>query len=323
MDSDELAELRALLAAQSAQISALVSALRPASQSSLTVRELYRQYEIAQKHRPGWRTAAHMVSPFVAMHGERDATGLLVADWTAYRVSRDDLAPSSLNYTLRVVKAMLRWAKAEGLLTAAPQLCDAKKQKAKKHRETAPTEDDVGRILAEAEGARDRVIILCACDSGMRNSEIRHLQWHWIDRVAMQIHLPAAITKSRKARSVPMTERLLAAIDAIPRDIRSPFVLRSPRTNGPYSQPHMTVMWQELARRAGLRPADGEGRVRLHDGRHGFATNAAERGIRIEVISEILGHATLEQTREYVQPRKGDLEEARKRFEAGIKRETR
>jgi integrase len=237
-------------------------------------------------------------------------------------VRRSDLAPSSLNYSMRVLKALLRWGKAEGLVETLPQLLEAKKQKAKRHRETAPTQAEVGRLLDEADRARDRVIVLCACDAGMRNTEIRKLERAWVDRARMEIRLPDTITKGHKSRVVPMTSRLLAAIDAIPRDIRSPLVLVSPRSGGPYSQGHMTIMWRRLAELAQLEAAPGERRVRLHDGRHGAGTNMAEAGVPIEIIQRILGHASLDQTADYVQRRSGDLPRARALLEAVIKRDS-
>lgn len=312
-------ELRATLAAMAAQIAELTARAAPVA-VSLSFGDLYARCEKAQQHRPGWVTSAHLLRPLVKHWGAREVASLVVADWTAYRVERSDLAPTSLNTALACLMALLRWGKREGLYQAVPQLCEARRLKAKKHRETAPTEADVGKLLEEANRGRDRYIILAACDAGLRNSEIRLMEWGWVDRLAMVIHLPAAITKSRKARTVPMTRRLLHAIDAIPRDIRSPLVLRSPRTGGAYSQNWMSLMWRALAEQAELVAAHGEIRVRLHDGRHGFATNAVERGVRIEVLQKILGHATLQQTADYVSSRSGDLDAARDLFEAGIKR---
>jgi integrase len=318
LDDDKLL---AILAAQSRLIEELRDRLAPA-RATVPVSYVYQQYEIAQQHRAGWRSAKCMLGPVVALLGSRDVASLQVADWTAYRVSRAGLAPSSLNYTMRCLKAMVRWAKAEGLVASVPQLCEAKKQTAKRHRETAPTQCEVGRLLDEADRARDRVIVLCACDAGMRNTEIRKLERAWVDRTRMEIRLPDTITKGHKSRVVPMTSRLLAAIDAIPRDIRSPLVLVSPRSGGPYSQGHMTIMWRRLAELAQLEAAPGERRVRLHDGRHGAGTNMAEAGVPIEIIQRILGHASLDQTADYVQRRSGDLPKARALLEAVIKRDS-
>lgn len=312
-------ELRAELAAQRAQIAALIAALQPAA-PSLTVAEIYAACDTAQGARPGWKTNRYMLAPIVKLLGDRAVASLLAADWTAYRLSRKDLAPASRNLALRCLKALIRWGKREGFYRDLPQLLDARKETQKKHRETATTEADVGKLLAEADRVRDRVIVLCACDSGMRNTEIRLLQWSWVDRIAMVIHLPSAITKGHKARVVPMTARQLAAIDAVPRDIKSPYVLRSQRGGGPYCRNYMSCLWRNLATDAKLVAAEGEKRVHLHDGRAGWVTTSLERGVPIEAVSEMAGHATLEQTREYKR-RRSDVGAARALFEAGIERD--
>jgi integrase/recombinase XerD len=314
------AELRALLAAQARLITELSERIAP-TRPTITVAELYKTCEISQQHRPGWVTSAHLLRPLIKRWGSRDVASLMVADWTAYRVERSDLAATSLNSVLACLLAMVRWGKREGMYPAVPQLCEAKRLKAKKHRESATTEEDVEHLLFESDLARDTFIILAANDAGLRNSEIRLLEHSWVDRARLQINLPAAITKSRRARSVPITRRLLASIDALPRDIRSPLVLRSPRTGGAYSRNWMSMIWRGLAERAELKPAAGEKRVPLHSGRRGYATRAVERGVRIEVLQQILGHANLQQTADYVASRPTDLSSARETFERGIERD--
>lgn len=322
MDSDELRALRALIAAQSAQIGALVAAIKPAP-NALTVAALYAMYEAANRSRVSWCTTLFRLRPVVKALGARLASSLTVADWTAYRLPREGtLSVRTLNHELSWIKAMARWGVAQGLLETEPPVCAAKKAKCKKHRETAPSEADVGRLLEEAR-AVERVIVLCACDSGMRRNEIRQLQWSWIDRERMELALPNWACKGGRGRTVPMTTRQLAAIDTMVRDIRSPYVLTNPKTGKPYHRGRFSHWWRELARLAGIEAVPGETRVHLHDGRHGYATNAAKRGVRIEVIQEILGHASLDQTRDYVSTSDADLPAARAVFEAGIQSDIR
>lgn len=314
------AELRALLAAQARLIAELSDRLAPAVAPSILLAELYRRYEVARRGAPAWGSSSAMLRPFVARYADRDAASLDVRDWGAYRDSRAELAPSSRNLSLWLVKAMLRWGVAEGLLKEDPPLCKARTQPQKDHRETAPTEGDVTRLLAEVRQPRERVIVLCAVDSGMRRNEIRQLQWTWVGRG--EIAIPNWAAKGGRGRVVPASRRQLAAVEAMPRVLRSQYVLANPETGEPYARPMLTKWWRELAALAGLQAAPGEVRVRLHDGRHGFATNAVGRGVRIEVVSEILGHASLEQTKAYVQSRPTDLAVARELFEAGIPRQS-
>jgi integrase len=310
------AELRAILAAQARLIAELSERLAP-TRRSVPLGELYAHHEAARKARPAWYSVKAMLLPFVDRYRERDAGSLVVQDWMAYREARTDLAPSSRNLTLAYVKSMLRAAVASGLLDVEPKLCAAPTEKQKDHRETAPNEDEVQRLLSVCTKPRERVIVLCACDSGMRRNEIRQLQWSWINRERREIRLPNWACKGERGRVVPATPRELAAIDNMPRDIRSPYVLRNAKGN-PYAVQMFTNWARALATAAGLQAVPGEERVHLHDLRHGYATNAVERGARIEVVSEILGHASLEQTRAYVQSRPRDLEAAREAFESGI-----
>jgi hypothetical protein len=181
------AELRALLAAQSRLIAELSERLAPA-RKTVPLGELYARYEVARKARPAWHSVKAMLWPFVDRYRERDAAGLVVQDWMAYREARtaqaqpengviaySPLSPSSRNLTLAYVKSMLRSAVAGGLLDVEPKLCIAPTEKQKDHRETAPNEEEVQRLLAVCTKPRERVIVLCACDSGMRRNEIRQL----------------------------------------------------------------------------------------------------------------------------------------------------
>lgn len=276
---------------------------------------------MARKKTAGWPSAKYMLGPFVARYGDRSSAELGLRDWGDYREQRAELAPGSRNFTLAKIKAMLRWALADGLLLSEPAICSARTEPQKDHRETAPTEADNQRVLAEVTKARELVIVLCATDAGMRRNEIRQLQWPWVAVDGERITIPNWAAKGGKGRTVPATYRLYSAIRTMPRDIRSEYVITNPDTGQPYCKAMFTKWSRELIAASGIQPAPGEVRVRLHDLRHGYATNAVERGVRIEVVSDILGHASLEQTRAYVQRRPGDLSAARETFQAGIERD--
>lgn len=312
-------ELRALFAAQQKQLDALAGA--KAELAAPELYELFELYKTSQLKRAGWRSLESMVRPFVDALADRPAGALAVVDWTGWRDSRAELAASTRNYILRMLKAFFRWAVAEGRLSTEPPMCRARAQPAKKGRETAPTEDDNSELLKACQTQRERVIVLCAVDSGMRRNEIRQLQWDWIR--GRDIAIPNWAAKKGRGRVVPATRRQLEAIHAMPRMLRSPYVLGDPETGLPYHPQTFTWWWSELRRRTSVLAAPGEGSVRLHDGRHGYATNAVGRGVRLETVSEILGHASIQQTMTYVQRRPRDLDQAREAFEAGIAKDRR
>lgn len=317
-----------MIAAQTALITALVESQRPASQPTTTVRELYTEYEKANKSRAAsWPTIFYLLRPVVAELGLRVAHELQVSDWTTYRTANEGkYSGSTLNQQLAWLKTMLRWNHEQGALATLPHLCKAKPAKVKIARETATTEDDVVKVLPHAR-AIQRIMVLGVCDAMMRRNEIRQLQRGWLDRERMEIRLPDWACKGRRGRTVFMTRRLLTAIDAIPRHISSPYVLTNPKTGTLYHKVTLGKWWRALAEKAELQPVPGEVRVHLHDGRAGAATEASDRGVPIEDISEMLGHASLETTRIYLRRhgrRKHDaLARARERFESGIKNDRR
>lgn len=313
-------ELRALLAAQSRLIAELSERLAP-TVSTLTLRELYARYEASSKARRSWDTIMYLLRPTVREYGARPAASLRVTDWTTFRAAGEGKwSGSTLNQQLAWLKTLLRWGVDQGLLPVEPHLCRAKPAKVKIARETAPTEDDAAAMLALA-GARMRVVVLCVFDAGMRRNEYRQLQRAWLDRERMEIRMPNWACKGSRGRTTQLTSRLLRAIDAIPRDIRSPYVLTNADTGEPFAAATYTKLWRALAADAGLQAVPGEVRVRGHDGRHGFATQAVCRGVRLEVVSDMLGHASLETTRIYVQRRGSDLAKAREDFERGIEKD--
>lgn len=323
------AELRALLAAQARLITELSERIAP-SRQSLTVAELYKKYEKVERKAATQKAYQGRLKPFVAALGDRDVMSLRVADWTAYRAERatEVIGPekdrhkrkaSTLNLELGVVRVMLSWAVDQELISADP-LARTKRVKTRKHRETAPRPREVDELIAEVSGPQ-LVVILCACDAGMRCSEIASLSWDWIDRRAMTIALPNWACKGERGGIIPMTARLRDAIDAIPRSIRSPWVLSSNRgPDGRYNRRTLTRWWRAAADAAGLQAAPGDGKVHLHDGRHSAASCAVAAGVPIEVVSKsLLRHASIAQTLDYLQLPPPDLDMARMLIEDGIK----
>lgn len=299
------------------------------SAPSITVGQLFEKYRAANQSRKSWETIRGKLWPFVESLTDRDVMSLRVLDWSDYRADREKQeipvgvpgrfrAAHTINLELQWVKAMCSWAVVQGRIPYNP-LAAAKSVRTKSKRSTAPNEDEVGRLLMHADDVL-RVVILCAADSGLRRGEILGLRWEWVDRDEMVVRLPAWICKSGRARTVPLTQRTLEAMDVVPRHLRSSYVLTNPRTGDPYSDVTMTNWFRAMAARSGVQAAPGE-KVVMHSLRHGFATNAVRRGVRLEVVSGMLGHASLDQTRDYIEVVDVDVAEGRAIFEAGIAKE--
>ena len=138
------------------------------------------------------------------------------------------------------------------------------------------------------------------------------------DRAAKRIHLGGEACKGGKPRAVPATQRLLDAIEAVPRHFRSPWVLTNPQTGDPFHENSLSRWFRELADAAGVEAAPGDRRPRLHDNRHGAATNAARRGVPLPAIQTMLGHEHLSTTETYINMPAEDYGVTIAAIEAGI-----
>lgn len=317
-------------------IAAALEVLRRRTQgaSALTVGALYEKYEAAMRRSRSWEYIERRLRPVVATLREVAVTGLRPSDWTQYATARLETPiregkpkkfdARTINAELTWLKAMCNWGVRETLITFNP-LASVRALKVRRGRETAPAEDEITRALAACETLEQRVMVLCGADAGMRRGEIVQLRHDWVDYAAKRIHLPGWACKNNKGGSIPATQRLLDAIAAVPRHIRCPNVFVSPRGDGAFHRNTMNLWWRGIRERAGLEAAPVDGKVHLHDLRHGCATNAVRRGVGIEIVSRrILRHASLKQTEVYVQGSSAaDLDEAIERFQAGIDRDQR
>lgn len=324
-----MAAMRALLEASHKLIAEMSQRLSPQPTSTLTFGALHGLYEAARKRTKSWKTAQYMLRPPLREWRDHVAASLRVSDWTEVRTKLEDhYAPTTLNQILDWVKAMLRWGVEQGLLPEEPHVCRARWAKCKRARETSPGEDDISKMLAlKSCDAKRRVFLLCDVDAGMRVSEIKQLQWPWLNRERMEIHIPNWAAKGGSGGVTQMTRRLLEAIEAIPRDLRTPYVLTHETKAGPrlYTRQTLSDWWKELAREAGIQAVPGERRVHAHDGRGAFATRAADQGVPVEVIQGMLRHKRLETTVIYLRKRRqrqlAGLADAREKFERGIEKD--
>ena len=136
--------------------------------------------------------------------------------------------------------------------------------------------------------------------TGLRESELFELRWRDVDWSAQRIRLPNTWVRGEHSidgmsdlstrRSVPMADRLLAALDAwSTRTIYNGdqhLVFAHPQTGNPLDGSKLTKRFQAACRDAGIRP------IRFHDLRHTFATPLAASGkVSLRTLQEFLGHA--------------------------------
>ncbi|MCF2703759.1 tyrosine-type recombinase/integrase [Enterocloster clostridioformis] len=157
----------------------------------------------------------------------------------------------------------------------------------------ALTSREVERMrFACGENLRDNVVLELFLASGCRVSEVAGMQ---IENIDMRQKTVIVLGKGKKERLVLFSDRLLVYLEKY----------LNGRSEGPVvisvRAPHQGIkknaienIIREISKRAGI-----EKRVFPHLLRHTFATHALNRGMPLESLCDLMGHASIETTRIY------------------------
>ena len=187
------------------------------------------------------------------------------------------------------------------------------------------SDGEIVALLHACRSARDRLIVLLMARAGLRRGEacgLRRSDVHLLaDSRALgcglaRAHLHVlrradnpngAWAKSRRQRSVPLDFLTVQAFDtyvleraSVPRAAAGDFVLvnlfREP-VGAPMRPDAIGELLAAGSRRAGLAQA-----IRPHQLRHAFGSNAADAGCGIDVVADLLGHASVSSSHVYLHP---------------------
>jgi integrase len=125
--------------------------------------------------------------------------------------------------------------------------------------------------------------------TGARKGEVLKAKWEDFNFEQRVWRIP--LSKSGKARHVPMSDGVLSLLDAVPRYEKCPYVFANPKTLLPYIS--FFCAWDTLRKSVGL------GDVRVHDLRHSFASFLVNSGRSLYEVQRILGHTQIKTTQRY------------------------
>jgi integrase len=166
--------------------------------------------------------------------------------------------------------------------------------------------DAVVRAVPGGRFARtDRTLYLVAATTGLRQGELLGLRWMDVDWQASRLRVRRTFTRGRwgtpksrrSSRSVPMTDRVAAALErhfqASVYQADEDLVLCNPETGRPMDASRMRKRFKKALTQAGVRP------VRFHDLRHTFGTHCAAAGVPLRTLQEWMGHRDAKTTQIY------------------------
>lgn len=125
--------------------------------------------------------------------------------------------------------------------------------------------------------------------TGARKNEVQQAKWEDINWEQRIWRIP--ISKSGKARHVPISDGALILLETIPRIAGCPWIFANPKTQRPYYSFYGS--WNSARKSVGLSD------VRIHDLRHSFASFLVNSGRSLYEVQRILGHTQISTTQRY------------------------
>jgi integrase len=223
--------------------------------------------------------------------GDRQPDGLRrveLEDW------REELPAGSRHDVFRAFRQALAWATARALAERdASAGIRNPKRKRYERREVFPFEtwDDVEAVAAEL-GKSYRAIPFVAVGCGLRPEELFGLHRADVDRDAGVLRIRRRFTggllkdggkTAGSVRVVPLRDRVLVALDAMPPRIDTPVLFPTPRGLYIDVERFRHREWAPALRAAGIPHR------RLYDCRHTFATWAIESGMHVWHLATVMG----------------------------------
>ena len=199
------------------------------------------------------------------------------------------LAPATCNRTLFLVKYLFNCARRWGFIAESPAR-DVQTLPEKEFRERYLSEEEARRLLDALAADKDQQaanVVRLLLFTGARKSEILAARWENVD-VARRI-LTVPLSKSGKARHIPLSDAALQILEGIPR--KSEWLFPS-RKNASHIKT-IYEAWDRVRKRAVLKD------VRLHDLRHSFASFLVNSGCSLYEVQKILGHQNPKITTRY------------------------
>lgn len=229
--------------------------------------------------------------------------GTLASDRTQVECLLDKLAlrmtSGAMRHCVDVLRDFVPYAIAQGWMSVDALRAEDTPPRNPQKPITVYTVDEVELLLTAARGRSLRwwAFLTTVADSGRRVGEVLRLRWEWLNLDADIPHFNLPTTKNGRQQYVPLSKRLREEVFT-PQHIgqlRTEEVTRF-RTGNPLEQPFpwsYTSVDKMLARHCRRVGVENRG---FHNFRHTKATEMLGRGVPIQAVSSLLGHASVATT---------------------------
>jgi integrase len=249
--------------------------------------------------------------------GAKPLAALTTDDVEAFRDARKaaGLSAVTVNHDLKLLRKMFNWGIRKGYLERTPfkigtePAISLDKETPRAWRFAG--EDDEQRLLKACDPHLHAVVV-ALLDTACRVGEILTLQWRNVNLVRRELVIEAAKAKTRTARIVPISTRLLGVLE-----------LRRHDAAGEEFGPDAYVFGNAVGELVtsirepwhAAREAAGFPGLQLRDLRHEAGSRFDEAGVPINYVSKILGHTNLTTTSRYLNIHRRGLQSAMQTLE--------
>ena len=215
-----------------------------------------------------------------------------------------DISKVTLNNERRVLRSYFSWCQAEDYISKNPMVA-IKQIKTPKLVKKAFTELEMEKMREACESHRERAIIEVLYSTGVRCAELSGIKLSDINGDEILV-----LGKGNKERIVYLNARALVAVQKLieERDYESEYLFCSERGHRQLKNSSIQSIVKSIGKRAGVT------NVHPHRFRRTAATHALNRGMPIEQVSRMLGHASIETTTIYARSTTENVKESHKKF---------
>lgn len=232
-------------------------------------------------------------------------TPAVLADWRDRRLEAG-CAGSTVSRELSIISAVLNWARRELMIQIENPVSMIRRPPSPASRTRRFEKNEEKRLMraledhaAEGEkkyreGTRNpwiKPIVLFALETAMRRGELLALKWDDVDLEKRTAFLQ--ITKNGESRTVPLSSRAAAVLEALPRSIDGRVF--------PVTADALKKTWERACERAGIED------FHFHDLRHEATSRLAEKLPNLIELASVTGHKDLKMLKRYYHPRAEDL----------------
>ena len=194
---------------------------------------------------------------------------------------------------LITINSLFNKAIAEGYILQNP--CkDVKRFRIPQKQPLFFTQLEYDLLLATVTESDIKDLFTFAVQTGLRQMELLTLEWNQVDFKERFLILDnrSHVTKSKKVRSIPLTNKAIHILEERERNKRSSLVFTLRQK--PISQTNLTHKFRKYSKSANINQ-----KLTFHSLRHTFASWLVQRGVPIYSVSKLLGHSSVNVTQIY------------------------